>query len=128
MVSQQGPLVRISRMDDLQIESYVAERFISRMRVGQRALITLDAFPGRSFDARVSELSPMVDPSSRTLDIKLDFIQRPRDVRAGMYAKIKIITEQKEDVIKLPAETVVERFGEKFVFVVADESKAERSP
>jgi membrane fusion protein, multidrug efflux system len=126
MVSQQGPLVRISRMDDLQIESYVAERFISRMRVGQRALITLDAFPGRSFDARVSELSPMVDPSSRTLDIKLDFIQRPRDVRAGMYAKIKIITEQKEDVIKLPAETVVERFGEKFIFVVADESKAER--
>jgi multidrug efflux pump subunit AcrA (membrane-fusion protein) len=128
MVSQQAPLVRISRMDDLLIKTYVAERFISRMKVGQRALVSLDAFPGRTFEARVSELSPMVDPSSRTLDIKLEFVQRPRDVRAGMFAKIKIVTEQKEGVIKLPAAAVVERFGEKFVFTVLEDSEARRQP
>ncbi len=128
MVSQQAPLVRISKMDDLQIKTYVAERFISKMKVGQRAIISLDAFPGKTFAARVSELSPMVDPSSRTLDMKLEFVERPRDVRAGMFAKIKIVTEQKEGVIKLPAAAVVERFGEKFVFVVQGDSEVERRP
>jgi membrane fusion protein, multidrug efflux system len=126
MVSQQAPIVRISKMDDLQIETFVAERFISRMKVGQWALVTLDAFPGQTFSARVTELSPMVDPVSRTLDLKLQFTERVRDIRAGMFAQIKIITQEKKGVVKIPASAVIERFGEDFVFVVKDESTVEK--
>lgn len=126
MVSQQAPIARISKMDDLQIETFVAERFISQMKAGQWALVTLDAFPGRTFSARVTELSPMVDPASRTLDLKLQFTERVREVRAGMFAEIKIITQEKEGVVKIPAAAVIERFGEDFVFVVKDESTVEK--
>ncbi|WP_020613828.1 efflux RND transporter periplasmic adaptor subunit [Sediminispirochaeta bajacaliforniensis] len=126
MVSQQSPIVRISRMDELQIETYVAERFISRMKVGQRALVSLDAFPGKTFMAKVIELSPLVDASSRTMDLKLDFVGSADGVRAGMFAKIKIITEDKEGVVKIPSAGVIERFGEDYVFVIKDESSVEK--
>jgi RND family efflux transporter MFP subunit len=126
MVSQQSPIVRISRMDELQIKTYVAERFISRMKLGQQALVSLDAFPGKTFMAKVVELSPMVDASSRTMDLKLDFVGSTDGVRAGMFAKIKIITEDKEGVVKIPSAAVIERFGEDYVFVIKDESSVER--
>ncbi|MCF7953733.1 MAG: efflux RND transporter periplasmic adaptor subunit [Spirochaetales bacterium] len=129
MVSQQSPVVRISKMDELNIETYVAERFISKISEGQKALVYLDAFPGETFTAELSKMSPMLNPSSRTLDVTLEFTNletSKKMVRAGMYARIKIITQDKEGVVKVPSPAVTERFGEDYVFVVKNGSTAEK--
>jgi membrane fusion protein, multidrug efflux system len=39
-------------------------------------------------------------------------------LKAGMFAKVRIITETKENVVKIPASAVVNRFGEQYVFSV----------
>lgn len=117
-ISQASPVARISRTDSLELRTYVAERFISKLRVGLKADITLDAYPGRSFSAAVRELSPVLDPASRTMEVRLDLARSDSALKAGMFAKVKIITEEKSGVVKIPASMMVKRFGANYVFVV----------
>ena len=127
MVATGTPVARVAQTDDLEIRTAVAERFVSKMRPGMPARVRLDAYPGEQFAARVTEISPVLDPQTRTLGAKLTLNRRDTRVRPGMFAQIQLITQQKEGVVKVPADTVVRRFGETYIFVVQeDESTVER--
>ncbi|MDX9956897.1 MAG: efflux RND transporter periplasmic adaptor subunit [Spirochaetia bacterium] len=117
-ISQAVPVARLSRTDALELRTYVAERFVSKVRVGLRAEVGLDAYPGKTFIATVSELSPVLDPASRTMEIRLNLVRPDSSIKAGMFAKIKVITQDKPDIVKIPANAVVHRFGESYVFAL----------
>ena len=117
-VSQASPVARLSGTDSLVLRTYVAERFVSKIRLGLKAEIGLDAYPGQSFLARVTELSPVLDPASRTMEIRLELPGQDTRLKAGMFAKVKVITAEKDGIVKIPANAVVKRFGESYVFSV----------
>jgi multidrug efflux pump subunit AcrA (membrane-fusion protein) len=117
-VSQAVPLARISGGAGLEIRLHVAERFISKISMNQICEITLDAYPGEIFRGSVSEISPTVDTASRTMEIRVAVENHGSRLKAGMFAKVRIITEMKEDIVKIPASATVNRFGEQYVFIV----------
>ncbi len=117
-VSPQMAVAQISKMNDLEVRVHVAERFISKMKVGLDTEIKFEAYPSRKFNGRVREISPVVDPVSRTLELNISISDGTEVLKAGMFGQVKIITEEKEAVVKIPAESLVRRFGEDFVFVV----------
>lgn len=117
-ITQATPVARISRTEALEVRTYAAERFISRLRVGQRAEVILDAYPGKVFSAAVTELSPTVDAASRTMEVRLVLSGSGGAVKAGMFAKVKVITEEKAGIVKIPAAALVKRFGETYAFTV----------
>src|SRR6056297_2415739 len=117
-VSQQMTVAQVSKMDDLELRVHVAERFISKMQVGLSAEIKFEAYPSREFTGRVREISPVVDPVSRTLELKISISDGSDVLKAGMFGEVKIITEEKSKVVKIPSDSLVRRFGDDFVFVV----------
>jgi membrane fusion protein, multidrug efflux system len=117
-VSQQMTVAQVSKMDDLELRVHVAERFISKMQVGLPAEIRFEAYPSREFTGRVREISPVVDPVSRTLELKISISDGADVLKAGMFGEVKIITEEKSKVVKIPSDSLVRRFGDDFVFVV----------
>jgi multidrug efflux pump subunit AcrA (membrane-fusion protein) len=117
-VSQATPIARISGGSALEIKLNVAERFISRIAPSLPCVITLDAWPGEEFRGSVSEISPVVDPSSRTMEIKVNVENQGSRLKAGMFAKVRVITERKQNVVRIPESARVERFGETYVYVV----------
>lgn len=124
-VSQQMSVAQISKMDELQIRTDVAERFISDIEVGLRAVISSDAYPERVYNGRIAEVSPVVDPQSRMMEVKINFTDGSEGLKSGMFVEAKIVTKEKENVVKLPVDCVVERFGEDYVFVVEDAAAEE---
>ncbi|MDR2404378.1 MAG: efflux RND transporter periplasmic adaptor subunit [Spirochaetaceae bacterium] len=117
-VSQAVPLARIAAGSALEIRLYVAERFISRIALRQPCEITLDAWPGEVFRGSITEISPVVDPASRTMEVRVNVENPGSRLKAGMFAKVRIITEQKSNIVKIPAGALIRRFGEDYVFVV----------
>jgi multidrug efflux pump subunit AcrA (membrane-fusion protein) len=117
-VSQAVPLARIAGGNALEIRLYVAERFISKMALALPCEITLDAWPGEVFRGSVSEVAPTVDPASRTMEVRVNVENPGSRLKAGMFAKVKIITERKENIVKVPATAMIQRFGEAYVFTV----------
>ncbi len=126
-VSTQTPIATIGDLGTLQVRTHIPERFISRISMGMTAMLELEAYPGYDFEARVSEISPVVDQVSRTLDIKLDLVDRDPRIKAGMFAKVSLITEVKDDIVRIPTDSIVSRFGEDMVFVLnADGESVEK--
>ncbi|MCX7655877.1 MAG: efflux RND transporter periplasmic adaptor subunit [Treponemataceae bacterium] len=117
-VAQSVPVARLSASGALEIKTYVAERFISKIRVGLSAMVTLDAYPGEVFYGTVREVSPVVDPLSRTMEVRITVQNQGNKLKTGMFAKVRIITQEKQNVVKIPSAAVISRYGEQWVFVV----------
>ncbi|MDR2702359.1 MAG: efflux RND transporter periplasmic adaptor subunit [Spirochaetaceae bacterium] len=126
-VSQAVPLARISGTSALEIKLHVAERFISKVAMNQLCEISLDAWPGEVFRGTVTEISPVVDAASRTMEVKVNVTNQGDKLKEGMFAKVKLITTQRENIVKIPASALIQRFGESYVFVV-EELEPEAAP
>lgn len=117
-VTQSIPIVEIGSLDNLQVETFVPERFIGNMAIGKRAELTFDPYPSKTFEARLVEMSPVLDAEARTLEITLSFEDPENLVKAGMFAEIKLITEVRKNAVTVPSECVVRRDGSSVVFVL----------
>ena len=103
-----------------EIESFVSESDIAKVRVGQPAQVTLDAYGKEvKFKATVSE----VDPAETVLDgvstykTKLQFVATDERVRSGMTANTTIQTAEKPASVVVPQEALFLEGGEKVVTV-----------
>jgi RND family efflux transporter MFP subunit len=118
-VTQAVPLARIAGGSALEIKLNVAERFISKMALNLPCEITLDAWPGDIFRGSINEISPTVDLASRTMEVRVNVNNPGSKLKQGMFAKVRIITEQKNNIVKIPVTAAISRFGEQYVFVIA---------
>ena len=117
-VAQSMSIAKISNTDDLEIRVNVPERFISRIALKQKAVLTFDAYPGNEFEAYVSEVSPVLDTTSRTMAIKIRISKNDSKIRVGMYARVKLITESIKNAIIVPVAATVKRDGESYIFKI----------
>ncbi|MBQ4378800.1 MAG: efflux RND transporter periplasmic adaptor subunit [Treponema sp.] len=118
-VSQSSLVAKVARTDELEIRISIAERFVSRISNGQKATVTFDAYPGVIFGAKVFEVSPVLDTSSRTMGVKLRLDPPDSRVKVGMYGRVKLVTESVKNAIILPASAIVTRDGKDYVFTIA---------
>ena len=125
-ISPAMPVAKVSNTTDVQIRTYISERFISKVGLRLQALLRFEAYPEERFRAWVSEISPVVDPRSRTMEIRLNLNRPDRRIKSGMFAEVKIITEKKDGIVKIPADCLVKRYGGYYVFVVKDDSLVEK--
>jgi len=119
-VSVQSSVASIGQLDSLEIVSNVAEKYISKMKEGLQVYIDVDAYHDMTFKGVTSEISPVVDEISRTLEVKAD-VRDPNSklLKPGMYGNMRVITEYKPNAFKIPSECVMRRYGDTFVYVIA---------
>lgn len=82
-----------------------------RVRVGQRVEIQVGAFPNRLFQGRVSFVAPTVDPATRTLRIKAEVDNDDGLLRPGLFARVSLGVAERENVLMVPAEALIQRVG-----------------
>ncbi|MBR1535408.1 MAG: efflux RND transporter periplasmic adaptor subunit [Treponema sp.] len=117
-VAQSSLVAKVARTDELEIRIAIAERFISRIQNGQKATVTFDAYPSVVFGAKVFEISPVLDTSTRTMSVKLRLDPPDSRVKVGMYGRVKLVTESVKNAIVLPQSALISRDGKDYVFVI----------
>jgi RND family efflux transporter MFP subunit len=108
----------IAASNTIQIEVNIPEREIGQLKTGLKATVTLEAFPGETFNATITQVSPVVDPVSRTKRIILNFDGQDSRVNPGMFARIKLKTRVYANVISVPTEALTEVRGISGVYIV----------
>ena len=96
---------------------YFPERELPRIRVGEPAVVEVDAHPGREFPAHVTLVNPVVDHSNGTFKVTLDVRDPDGLLRPGSFARVRIRTGDFADALLIPRRAVVNEDGEDFVFV-----------
>ena len=111
-------LYRIADLSTLWVEGEVFERDLALVGVGAPATADVVAYPGRPFRGRVSFISPVMDPTSRTARVRVAFANRGGALKPGMYATLFFEGGVGGDVLSVPAEAVVMTGERNLVFVV----------
>ena len=112
----------IGDISNLQITSYVPERYVAVLKKGLKAEISVEAYPGVVFPATVSRVSPVVDSDTRTKEVILTFDTHDERINAGMFAKVKLYTEDYSGFPVMPGDALVQNGDDFFAYVVKDDS------
>jgi len=116
--------------DEWIVKTGVSDKDIVSLKNGDKASITFDAYEGREFEAKVTQLSELADQTSGTFEVELEV--KPGDAKFinGLVANIKISSLGTRMVTLVPPDAVTEADGNKgFVYVVDDkDSTAKKVP
>lgn len=112
-----------------QIESFIPEIHVSLLKIGNPAVVTLDAYGDDApFPAAIVSIDPAetIQDGISTYRATLQFTDQDPRIKAGMTANIVITTEHKSGIISIPQGVLFSRDGKKYVHVQEQKSIAER--
>jgi RND family efflux transporter MFP subunit len=92
-------------MNSLEVEVEVNESFISRVKPGQRATATLDAYPDWEIPAKVAAIIPTANRDKATVKVRVALETRDPRILPEMAAKVLFFDEEKKEAAPAPAST-----------------------
>lgn len=117
-VQASSVITKIGDIENLQVSAKIPERYVAELAVGQKAEIKLEAYPDVSFSASVVRISPVVDSSTRTKEIILNFDKKDSRINAGMFAKVKLFTSAYKGAFAIGQDSIVSNSDKNYLFVV----------
>ncbi len=105
--------------DRLIVEADVDETDIGEFKVGQKAIIGLDAYPKVKIDAVVDHISYESQIVSNVTIYKVDILPReiPEVFRSGMSANVEVTVKEVKDALLIPSDAVIHEKGRTFVWM-----------
>lgn len=126
-VTTNSAVTMIGDIDNLQISASVPERYVSELKTGLKAEITVEAYPDVIFMATVSRVSPVVDAATRTKQVIMNFDKKDSRVNAGMFAKVKLYTSKYSGKLVVPSDAIITNDDDvSYLFVVNDDYTVSR--
>ena len=117
-VTPHTPVALIVDMDRIRVRVEVPERDIPRLQIGQEAGVEVVAHPDEVFIGQVEKISPLVDVISRRAAVEITIPNPGHRLRPGMFARVRIVTAEREDALIVPREAVLPREGKEIVYIV----------
>jgi Cu(I)/Ag(I) efflux system membrane fusion protein len=111
------PLYQLADLSSVWVMAEVHEQDLAQAKVGAAASASLVAWPGRQFAGRVEFISPVLDPESRTAQLRIVFANPRGELKPGMYADVALRGPQAEPVLTIPASAVIDTGLRQMAFV-----------
>lgn len=118
-------LLAIADLSTVWVIADVYEYEASRVHQGMRATIAFPAYPSEKFSGKVTFLYPTVDPSTRTLRVRIELENDDLRLRPGMYGDVGLETDREEQGLVVPAEAVVDTGEVQYLFVAREGGRFE---
>jgi membrane fusion protein (multidrug efflux system) len=113
-------------LDPIEVEFTLAEIDSSKVELGHPVEISIAPYPDETFVATVSMISPTIDPRTRTLRVKAELPNPDGRIRPGLFAHTDLGVSERNDVIVVPNDAVVQRADGAVIFRLDDSGRAER--
>lgn len=115
-------LFTLMDLDQMKIMISVLEKNIPQITVGKKAVITVDAFPGRTFEGTVTRYSDALDLSTRTMAVEIDIPNSDHALKPGMFANVLLIVDQHKDAMTIPTQAILTDDAGAYLFVARQDT------
>ena len=116
-VTPNSTFISVVDIGVVRLVANIVEKDLRRISSGMKASVEVDAFPGEHFEGRVAHIAPILDPATRTAQIEVEIDNSQFRLKPGMYAKVAFVVEQRDNILVVPTNSVVDVGGKKGVFV-----------
>jgi Cu(I)/Ag(I) efflux system membrane fusion protein/cobalt-zinc-cadmium efflux system membrane fusion protein len=117
-------LYTIADLSTVWIYANVFQDAVGRLKPGDSADVTVDAYPGRAFNGRVDQILPQVDPTTRTVKVRLAFRNPGVVLKPGMYVNVDISVPLGKQLV-IPATAVLQSGSRSIAFIDHGEGNLE---
>lgn len=122
----QSPVMVLVRTDRLRARLAVPERWAGWVKDGVTVDLHVEAFPGETFQGRISRINPSVAQDSRTFEAEALLVNLEGRMKPGFFVQASIPSEKEEKAIFLPERAVNYRYGVYKVFLLNGNRVSER--
>jgi RND family efflux transporter MFP subunit len=124
-----GAIVRIANPESLEVEADINESFISRLSLGQPAVIKVDAVPGQEYHGRLRQIVPTADRQRAVVEVKVTIDDRDDRLLPDMSCNVTFLEEEgeagdevaRQAMVVAPKASVLEDADGPYVFLVVDD-------
>lgn len=106
-VTPEMTILSLADLTQVWLMAEIYESQASLVSVGQEADAQLSSLPGKILKGHVNYVYPQVDPTTRTLKIRLHFDNPDNFLKPGMYANISLLAKPKQNVMSIPQEALI---------------------
>jgi len=114
------------KQSDWKLVAGLTDKNWGRITMGNKAKITLDAYPGWEVTGAVKRLSDVANPLSGTFDVEISIPVKDKRIAAGMLAHVEIMPSPGSDYPVIPIEALVSSNGQTGIVYVPNNGHAER--
>lgn len=122
----QSAVMVLVRTDQLRARLAVPERWAGWIKDGAMVDLHVEAFPGESFQGRVTRINPAVSQDSRTFEAEALLENKNNRLKPGFFVQASLPSEKEEKAIFIPEPAVNYRYGVYKVFLVNGDRVSER--
>jgi RND family efflux transporter MFP subunit len=123
MVRVGDRIVTIADMETVKIIVAVAERYGAEISAGMPAIIGVDTFADRQFEAEVYSIHPALDAQTHTLQVEIHLKNDELLLKPGMFARVTLITKRKADAVVVSRDVILGgKIDKNYVYVVEEAS------
>ena len=123
-----NPGAVITTLDDtsrIKLDFTIPETYVAAIGPGLEIKAQSPAYPGESFDGKVSSVDSRVDPNTRSVMVRAILPNEAGKLKPGMFLTVHL-KRSESDVLLIPEEALVPEQGDVFVYVVADGKAVKR--
>jgi Cu(I)/Ag(I) efflux system membrane fusion protein len=120
-------LYQIADVSAVWVLADVFERDIAAIQTGQKATVDIDAYPGRTFEGKVSYVYPTLNAQTRTVPVRIELPNPRGELRPAMYANVnlKVGAGKTAQVLAIPLSAVIDNGAQQRVLVQQEAGRFE---
>lgn len=108
LVSPLSPLAVIGSANDFYLELQVDEYDITKIKKGQKIVLTLNSYKNQVFEAKVEKINSIMNERSRSFTVEASFVVAPPTLYPNLSTEANIIIQSKQNVLTIPRSFLID--------------------
>jgi cobalt-zinc-cadmium efflux system membrane fusion protein len=125
VIDSDDQLFTISDLSRVWVQAEVYEKDLGRVQVGQNAIVRVDTYPDEPFAGRVTYISDVLDPQTRTARVRCEVSNPGTRLKLDMFATVHVPTKFNRTAVAVPSAAIQQIEQSTVVFVRKTETKFE---
>ena len=126
VVDTEKELFTIADMSTVWVLADVYEKDLSKIQRDGNVSISVDAYPGRTFTGRVTYVSDLIDPATRSAKVRCVVDNRDGALKLDMFAKVTLASADERQALVVPADAIQQVDNQSVIFVQQTPTRFER--
>jgi membrane fusion protein (multidrug efflux system) len=112
------PLLPLQRLNPIYANFSIPQRHLPQLTLGQKVMLTVDAYAGAGFEGTITAINPEVDPATRNVAVQATVANAQEQLRPGMFVRVEVQLPATDPIVVVPATAVSYASYGNSVFIV----------
>ncbi len=116
-------IATLQSLDPIYVDFLLPQQAVAQIAVGETVRAKIDAFPGRTFEGKITAINPKIETASRNVQVRATVANADQKLLPGMFATVELDTGAAQRLVTLPQTAVAYNPYGSLVYIVDDKNK-----